>query len=170
MKYYAGIGSRETPVEICNQMTAIASELEKIGYVLRSGGAYGADKAFSDGVENKSNKQIFLPWRGFNAIISEFESPTETALEIAEKFHPRWSGLKSGAKNLHGRNTHIILGPNCDSVVDFVVAYTSDGRFSGGTGQGLRIAQHHNIKIYNLYYQRDLDDILSFIDRERLEV
>jgi predicted Rossmann fold nucleotide-binding protein DprA/Smf involved in DNA uptake len=49
MKYYAGIGSRETPKEICNKMTEIASLLEKQDFVLRSGGANGADSAFEKG-------------------------------------------------------------------------------------------------------------------------
>jgi hypothetical protein len=41
-------------------MTALAEELEKEGYVLRSGGAEGADLAFSRGVSNPKNKKIYF--------------------------------------------------------------------------------------------------------------
>jgi predicted Rossmann fold nucleotide-binding protein DprA/Smf involved in DNA uptake len=43
MKFYAGIGSRETPPDILEWMTSLAANLETMNYVLRSGGAQGAD-------------------------------------------------------------------------------------------------------------------------------
>jgi predicted Rossmann fold nucleotide-binding protein DprA/Smf involved in DNA uptake len=64
MKYYAGIGSRETPKDICLYMTAIAKRLASLGYTCNSGGADGADSAFERGAV--INRQIFLPWDGFN--------------------------------------------------------------------------------------------------------
>ena len=64
MKYYAGIGSRETPKNICLYMTAIAKRLASLGYTCNSGGADGADSAFERGAV--INRQIFLPWDGFN--------------------------------------------------------------------------------------------------------
>ena len=54
---YAGIGSRKTPIKILKEMTKIANFLNKKGYILRSGGAIGADKAFENGSGNK--KEIF---------------------------------------------------------------------------------------------------------------
>jgi len=50
-KYYAGIGSRSTPAEVLGKMTSIAGKLCDLGYVLRSGGAPGADTAFEAGVD-----------------------------------------------------------------------------------------------------------------------
>lgn len=44
--FYTGIGSRQTPPEILKMMTKIATQLESKGWVLRSGGAEGADEAF----------------------------------------------------------------------------------------------------------------------------
>ena len=37
---YAGIGSRETPSDICYIMTNIARKLDDIGLILHSGGTY----------------------------------------------------------------------------------------------------------------------------------
>jgi len=40
MKYFSGIGSRETPPTIQRIMMYIARDLERDGYTLRSGNAY----------------------------------------------------------------------------------------------------------------------------------
>ena len=47
--YYAGVGGRETPAHVLNLMTRIAQGLAKVGGILRSGGARGADTAFEAG-------------------------------------------------------------------------------------------------------------------------
>jgi len=43
-------------------MTKIAQRMSEKGFVLRSGGAKGADEAFENGA---GEKEIYLPWRGF---------------------------------------------------------------------------------------------------------
>lgn len=162
-KIYAGIGARATPEHVMKKMTSIASELEALGFILRSGGADGADKAFADGVKDKKHKEIYLPWRGFNAIDSKFDTPSEKALEIAERFHPAWNKLSDGGKKLQGRNSHILLGESCQSTASFVICWTENGRAVGGTGQGLRIASTYGIRIYNLFNAKDEQDLMSFI-------
>ena len=52
MKFYAGIGSRETPVNILYMMKKLARALGKSDWTLRSGGAKGADSAFYSGIKN----------------------------------------------------------------------------------------------------------------------
>ena len=56
---YAGIGSRNTPENIQAIMTKLATKLESLGWVLRSGGADGADSAFELGVLSHQNKEIY---------------------------------------------------------------------------------------------------------------
>ena len=46
IKYYAGIGSRETPPGIEPMIEEIVKILNKFGYILRSGGADGSDSMF----------------------------------------------------------------------------------------------------------------------------
>ena len=59
---YTGIGSRKTPIEIINKMIKLGQILGKHGYILRSGGANGADKAFEQGCDNVlGKKEIYLP-------------------------------------------------------------------------------------------------------------
>ena len=50
MKYYAGVGSRETPPDVLKTMLKIGRYLAVKGYTLRSGGAKGADTALRMGV------------------------------------------------------------------------------------------------------------------------
>ena len=58
--FYSGVGSEQTPQEVLDNMTELAAELEKEGYVLRSGGAEGADKAFYKGVTNPKNAKVYF--------------------------------------------------------------------------------------------------------------
>ena len=46
------------------------------------------------------------------------------------------------------RNSYQVLGLKLDLPVQFIICYT-DG--NGGTQQALRIANHYNIKIINLF-------------------
>lgn len=142
MKYFVGIGSRQTPEDILFIMTAISKYLTSKGWVLRSGGAMGADKAFEIGAVfgSQSKPEIFL---GGDC--------TKEAIEFSSKFHPAWNRCKEYAKQLHGRNAMIVLGRNLDSPVNFVICWTPDGKDSGGTGQAIRIANSREIKVLNLY-------------------
>ena len=161
MKHFAI--ALQTPDDVCKAMANYAGIFESKGLILRTGGAHGADKAFASGVKSKKMIETYVPWRGFNSIDTLFDSPTEKALETAERYHKNWRNLKQGAKLLHGRNAHIILGENCDDPVDFVVCWTKDGKDSGGTGLGMRIAKAKKIPVYNLYLQKDVDSLNMLI-------
>lgn len=150
-KYYAGVGSRETPLHICKFMTEVARYMETQGWTLRSGGARGADKAFAAGAENK---QIFLPYQGWNGNQSEFFEPSAGAWELAPKFHPNWGAcLRSNYKytpDLMARNGHQVLGPDLETPSRLIICWTPGGSGDGGTGQAIRIARHYGVPIYDL--------------------
>jgi hypothetical protein len=161
-KTYAGIGSRQTPADVLSQMTRIASFMEEQGYVLYSGGAVGADQAFENGVKDPDMRRIFLPWKEFNQNPSSYFGVSKEASVIAKKFHPSWYILPPAAKLLIARNGYQILGKSLDAPVDLVVCYTPDGKASGGTGQAIRIAQHYSIPIFNMYFKKDVEVLLSW--------
>ena len=69
------------------------------------------------------------------------------AFEIAENFHPNWGRLSQGAQKLQARNSHQVLGQNLETPSSFIVCWTEGGKGSGGTGQAIRIAKHHGIKV-----------------------
>lgn len=162
-KTYAGVGSRRTPADILLQMTKIASFMESQGYILHSGRADGADKAFEDGVSDRAMKKIFLPWRLFNRSYSNLYLITEEAMRLAEKFHPFWEALSHPGKQLMARNGYQVLGESLNDPVDMLICYTTDGKASGGTGQAIRIAQHYKIPIFNMFFKKDIEILLSWI-------
>lgn len=154
MNYYAGIGSRKTPYEICQAMTALAKILDKCDYTLRSGHADGADIAFEEGA---NNKEIFLPWKGFNGSNSKFTEPTPEAIAVCRKLFRHFPGVSRASRLLLSRNMHQILGPIIDvsPKVKFVICWTEDGKASGGTGYAIKAAKHFDIPVYNLYNEVD---------------
>lgn len=157
---YAGIGSRETPPDVCKTMTIIARRLDKLGYCLRSGGADGADAAFERGA---INKEIFLPWDWFNGrkadglsyIVPEYND------ELTEKFHPNPRKLGQAAKLFMSRNANQVLGRHLNDPVDFILCWTSDGKDSGGTGQAIRIARSMGIPVFNV--KNGYDDFATYM-------
>lgn len=165
---YTGVGSRQTPFEVRKLMTRIAFFLERRGYVLRSGGAVGADSAFEAGVSDSSMKEVYLPWRGFNTKVSRYEGVDPKALEMAARFHPAWDDLSTGARELHARNCYQVLGRNLDAPSRFVVCWTKAGRAVGGTAQALRIAAHYGIPVFNLGNDKHLSHVLECMQTEQV--
>jgi hypothetical protein len=144
-RYYAGIGSRDTPQEICQLMTSVAQRLEARGLHLRSGGAASADAAFAAGA-SPGARTLYVPWRGFNGlpdhevVLAPSLPNWEDALMVAEDAHPAWEKCTAGARKLLARNTYQILGEDLNTPVEFIICWTKNGRGGGGTGQALRVA------------------------------
>lgn len=136
-KIYAGIGSRETPREIMDLMSRIAIKLEGEGWLLRSGGAQGADMAFEKGV---TNKQIIRP-----QVSPAWEAKARTV--ITEE---HWGHCSPFAKKAHSRNAAIIFGENLDSPARFVCCWTRNAKSIGGTAVGINLALKNGIPVRNL--------------------
>lgn len=169
---YAGIGARETPPEILSQMTQIAEELGAAGWHLRSGAAHGADTAFEEGCDQaRGGKTIFLPWFGYNDRARD-DTPGRTVFSYAvsiniafkaEEHHPGWQNLKLGARKLMYRNAQIVLGYLANEPVDMVICWTKGGCAVGGTGHAIRIANHYDIPVFNLFHENAMDDLVRFV-------
>ena len=136
---YAGIGSRKTPVNILDNMTQIGEWLEGEGWLLRSGGADGADWAFEYGINFDDHKEIY-----------KAKDASILHIDHAKMFHPAWDRCSGYARRLHARNSIIMLGPKLDDPVDMVICWTPNGEITGGTGQALRIAKTEGIPVFNL--------------------
>lgn len=158
-KYYAGIGARKTPPYIMSLMTSIASLLEERGYVLRSGGADGADTAFEKGVELNSNKHIYLPYDGFkhkwveDNICYKYISKYNINYIPAHQsliYHPKGFALSSSSQAMMIRNYFQVAGIDNEGWSDFIICWTPEGKDIGGTSQAIRIAKSKSIPVYNL--------------------
>jgi hypothetical protein len=141
---YAGIGSRQTPNEVLDQMTEVAKMLEERGYTLNTGMTFGgkeegADAAFSRGT---TKKNLFAP-----------EKDGAREITIAKEVHPNPSALSPGAMKLMARNTNQVFGANLDTPVDFVLFYAEETktiRPKGGTGQAVEMARRKGIPTINM--------------------
>lgn len=123
-KFYAGVGSRQTPADVCLLMNRIAKRLAEEGHTLRSGHAQGADLAFEYGADeakclDRCRKEIWLPCDGFNGApyVENTSGWSHVVVsddhyyrEKARHFHPAWEKLSPFAKKLMIRNVGQILG------------------------------------------------------------
>jgi len=164
--FYTGIGSRKTPEHVLKIMEKLAIVFANYDFVLRSGGADGADHAFEKGCDLvKGKKEIYLPWKSFNGNNSEHYTQCEKSYEIAFQFHPNLFGTSDGVQKLMARNTYQVLGKNCRTKSNFIVCYCAEdekGNWEGGTGQALRIAENKKIPIFNLFHKEQLQELKKF--------
>lgn len=159
---YTGIGSRETPLHIQEEMTAIATHLFREKWLLRSGHAVGADQAFEKGTERFVS---YLPWFAFNKADmkdSRYRVPPAKdwmRLTVTD-FHPAPQKLSTGAYRMMLRNACQVLGDNGQRKSDVVICWTPNAGGGGGTGQAIRIAKANNIPVIDMadsrYCTKDL--------------
>lgn len=165
--FYAGIGSRETPPRMLQAMTQIGNHLAQAGLVLRSGAAPGADQAFERGCDQANGeKQIFIPWAGFCGREHQegtYIGASSDALKLTEQYHPNWAACTQGARLLHARNAHQVLGKHLDEHAKFVICWTKGGTGAGGTGQAIRIAKAFNIPVFDLGKENVLADLDTYM-------
>lgn len=167
---YSGIGSRSCPPNQCDKLSSIARILAARQHILRSGGAEGADKAFENGhLTINKNMEIYIPWRSFAKPLMTFhiyDIPKEIekqAGEMAEKIHPAWNKCSDGAKRLHTRNIYQVLGKDLKSPSSFLIAWTPDGRATGGSRTAIILADMYDVPVFNTQ-----DDAL--IDKSAMEI
>lgn len=169
---YTGIGSRKTPAGVIQLMQGTAGWLAARGFVLRSGGADGADMAFEIGAGD-GPKEIYLPWRGFNGNRSPLFNLTNgaAAAEIAATIHPAWPRLKPSVQGLHTRNVYQVLGQDLADPAQFVVCWTPDGAQTeqersadtGGTGTVIALAIRRGVPVINLARVGAMDRLTALV-------
>lgn len=171
-KTYAGIGSRETPANILQEMKDVAALSHVWGYTLHSGGADGADTAFEEtAVLLDAPRNIFLPWASFNGRQSKYTKPKGEAYAIAATVHPAWRRIPDRQRLLIARNMHQILGWSLEDPVDYVVCWTPDGcetkatysRTTGGTGSAIALADTLGVPVFNLYNPNRFEEWVEFM-------
>lgn len=172
-KYYTGVGSRLTPNKILDVIEELAASLALEQWVLRSGGANGADAAFEEGCDSVGGlKEIFLPWDEFNENKSTLYPPNAEAFNLAKVYHPSFASLSVPARLLMARNSHQVLGQDLKTPSSFLVCWTEDGcssfrerkRTTGGTGQAISIASTNHIPVFNLSNKGCIEHLFKFLD------
>jgi len=159
LKYYTGIGSKDTPQAELARMEKIGSFLGDLGYVLRTGDAVGAERAFEQGALN--TKALVQKWRSDTSYFPLPEWATEKASEVCwEKPLERMKAFQIS------RVTQRVFQVFGDSVdiqhpVDFVVYWSLSDPLSpltdseGDLRYTVRVAHKAGIPTYNLRSQRE---------------
>ena len=152
-----GIGSRETPENVMEEMTKIGQWCLQNNVTLRSGHADGADWAFEKGAQERCI--AYLPWDRFNDVLKSnaklMTIPNVSRYdEITDTFHPNPRALSKYARKLMNRNACQVLGLNLDKPTNYVICWTKNGELIGGTSQACRIAIANNIPIFNMFFDK----------------
>lgn len=192
MKFYTGVGSRETPDEMMEVIRQLAYKLARKGFRLRSGAAEGADKAFEAGwwkarmdvikecphASHAMSAEIYIAWSGFNghtatshagnvyipsgAIANEAEA-------IVSKIHPAWHACSQGARKLHSRNVFQVLGQDLKTPSTMLICWAKTdkaGNVKGGTATAWNLAKQNNIPCFNLNNPVDFARIHKYLEEE----
>jgi hypothetical protein len=155
-KHYAGVGARSTPPDMLLLMKRVASYLQDKRWILRSGGAKGADKAFEKG---SILNEIIIP--------EEF-IPKEAITMVKELLGDNhWQNLSVYGKRCHARNAMQILGRSMDIPVDMVICWTPNGETVGGTATAIKLADKFDIPVFNLGDPDDLEEVLQMVGKAR---
>jgi hypothetical protein len=169
-------------------MFRIGSLLVRRGYVLRSGGAAGADTAFERGATAVDGASIVYKagrgvtkWKGKKLICYPDSVPgwQDWAEEQSSRLHPAWNACSDHAKAHLRRNMAQICGHKTQDRIlsHFVLCWTPDGaetaqatsRRTGGTGQAIRAADAYGVPVFNLARAFALRDLEAFLDAPRGE-
>lgn len=163
---YAGIGPRACPLHVCETMASVGAQLDKQGWMIRSGHAQGADQAWAC-MHRPQMREIYLPWARFNNGGGDgfFVSPQSDALAaVARVSHPAWDRLTDGGRKLMMRNVSIILGAELNDPVQFVAYWSEQRIVQGGTGNAVHLASLYGIPSYNIGFEEDQQAMSNFVD------
>jgi len=155
MVAYAGVGARQTPMDVLQMMRLIGAGMAKKGYTCNTGAAKGADQAFAEGAAiGYGQIQLFVPWPSYEqdwvrtlntkVDIHVLQAADKEAYQSVYDYHPAAHRLSGGVIKLHARNFCIMRG------VSLVICWTPEGKVTGGTGQAIRIATDQGIPVHNL--------------------
>jgi hypothetical protein len=163
--FYTGVGSRSTPSYVLLRIEKIAAYYYSKGWWLRSGGAEGADNAFEVGHYYHTNKEIYLPYNGFNGRTEDecnIITISAECFDIAASIHPNWKACSDFAKKAHARNVHQVLGRDLSTPSEFLLCWTQDAKLVGGTRTAIVLATQNNIPVFNLASNSDLSEFKKY--------
>lgn len=164
--WYTGIGSRDTPPEVLEQMQSIARQLAELGFGLRSGRAEGADAAFQKGAtEVDGRKIIYIPEATFGDPTTDTKDNfvvdgelRAIGMAFAKSVHRKWSKVSTYGTWLHARNTCQVYGHTYENGVyirkpsEFVLYWAPEekGVVKGGTATAVMLARKVGVVDINM--------------------
>lgn len=151
MKIVTGIGSRNTPAFYLGSIARIAKDLSDLGWVLRSGGAAGADTVF-EAQFPPHQRQIFRPGEHLQQEDKACDLFDQKVRPIAGCVSIR--RMKPQTRELLARNMFQVLGLDLQTPSTCVICWTPTLDYSsfdaGGTRYAVILAQVMGVPIFNL--------------------
>lgn len=179
----AVIGTRRPTEETAGLCRKISAAFRDAGWELVTGNAKGIDSIARDTWNRTCPERVtlVLPWLGYNrekihlANRVVVYSGQGKWYESVRQYHPAFDRLTDYEVKLHARNYGII------ELADAVIAFPEDGKESGGTGQGIRVARALKKRLFVLpedlemlrrYYvnRRIADELAEAMERGEFDV
>lgn len=166
-RYYAGVGSRETPPHVLELMENIAKELEKNNFYASTGCASGADSAFRVGCSKPRVYTCRGPEHGIDP--SHYDNYWMTEHIIKELLgESRYNNMSSFAKLAHRRNCYQVLGDDLSTPVEFTLLYAKPNKSGdvvlGGTVTAFKLSKCFDIPIFNFYHKDTESEFQRHLD------
>ncbi len=148
-------GNESPPPAVLQALQRLVPEMEKRGYVIRSGGMKGMENAVE---ELARNLEIHLPWKGFDGKESKFTYTSDEAKEFAKRYHPAWDQAKPVVQTFCAKNVRLMLGKDLKSPTQILIIWSEDGAEhvrertakTGLTGIAVALASELRIPTFNL--------------------
>lgn len=171
-KSIAVMGSKEHPAEILRLAQEVAEYLKSVSgfkIIIRTGGNDGIEKVIADSL---GNKEVFLPWKGFNNNReSKYTKPSPGCEDVIRKIILTFDNIKEGAKPIFLRIAHVILGKDLNARAECLITYSPDGaetkeKVNSKTGyasSSILLANAAKIPVFNLHNPDAFERIKDFI-------
>jgi hypothetical protein len=152
---YAATGNKDMPETMKPVIQRIGKNLEKAGYLLRTGGMDGLEDVIEKSV---TRLELHLPWKDFDKKQSKLTFTSEFVKGVAKMFHPTFDALKPVIQTFLAKNVRLLLGKEGKSPALFLIVWTDDGAElsrevtfrTGNSGHAINIANAMRIPVFNL--------------------
>jgi hypothetical protein len=150
-RVYTGICDAHAPASVCRLLHELGAALGKSRFTLRSGGNGPGELALERGATSvHANRQIYLPWPGFNHHSSPLHQIPDGAFKISSSLEPNWVLLGRNSRKLKARVTLELFGKKLDRPSLFLLCWTPSGKGQGDCADAIALAQHADIPVIDL--------------------
>lgn len=170
---FAGVGARKTPDHCLDLMQGIARNLSAEDWILRTGEADGADRAFRSGFEGEGHEGEVFTIKPRSDIPGSICDIRPEHMRMFRSIHPKPEALSQVGQRLMARNGSQVFGLDFTKPSDVVMCWTPGGNGGGGTGQAIRLARSVGIPVIDLgrpdLQGASVDDIVNLAKEIVLE-
>ncbi len=170
---FAVSGTADVTDEAIGSFRDVLETINNLGFTMRSPGDE-RDRFNKIITENFSRKEYILPWKKFNTNVeATVVKPTKFSYELSATFHKAFKKLSNAVRGFIARDTHIFLGKDCDTPINFLIIYTSCGienndkidfKTTGNASYFINLASELNVPIFNFKNKDAKDRLVTYLE------